>query len=76
MKRLFYDRQGKKHREYRAEAVEDIQGFPTVVKFSMTDLHTGGHTVAEYIDLKYNQGVPDGIFTEASLRRAPRKWLR
>ncbi len=76
VKTEYYDANGKKYREYAAEAVKTIQGFPTVVKARMSDLRTGGHTEMQYTDVKYNVGLPKSIFSERYLRRAPRKYLR
>ena len=45
-KRVFYDHEGEKHREFRAASVETIEGFPTIVQFVMSNLHTGGRTIA------------------------------
>lgn len=72
----FFDKKGEKYREYSALKVETIQGFPTVTKASMKDLRTKGETVTEYTDVKYNIGLPDAIFTERYLRRAPAKYLK
>ncbi len=72
----YYDRENKKYRTYEALQVENIQGFPTVIKAKMTDLKTGGHTILEYSDVEYNIEIPEDIFTERYLRRPPRKYLR
>ncbi len=75
-KRIFYDKKGEKQREYRVEKTKVIQDFPTITQFSMTNLQTGESTYTTYSDLKYNVGIPDNLFTEAYLRRSPRKWLK
>jgi len=72
----FYDRQGEKYRTYEALKVETVDDYPTVVKSRMTDLATGGHTVLEFSRVVYNLGLPDEIFTERYLRKAPRRYLR
>lgn len=72
----YYDKKGEKYRVYEALGVETIQEYPTVVKSKMTDLRTGGNTVIEYNDVKYNVGLPDSIFTERYLRNPPREHLR
>ena len=72
----YYDRENKKYRTYEALQVENIQGFPTVIKAKMTDLKTGGHTILEYSDVEYDIGIPEDIFTERYLRKPPRKYLR
>ncbi|MCH9659572.1 MAG: outer membrane lipoprotein-sorting protein, partial [Bacteroidetes bacterium] len=74
-KRVFYDKNGSKQREYRAEKVETIQGYTTITEFSMTNIQTGESTYVTYTDVRYNVGIPDNIFTEAYLRRVPRKWI-
>lgn len=72
----YYDRNGRKYRKYEAKKVEDIDGFPTVTRAVMTDVRTGGYTQLSYRRVKYNLGLPKRVFTERSLRRAPRKYLR
>ncbi len=72
----FYDSQDKKYRVARALKVDTIQGYPTVTKSSMESLQTGSKTVMEYTSVKYDTGLPDNIFTERYLRKAPRKYLK
>ncbi len=72
----FYDKKGEKYRVYEAVEVKTIQEYPTVVKSRMKDLRTKGETVIEYSRVKYDVGLPENIFTERYLRRAPRKYLK
>lgn len=72
----YYDDKGQKYREYAAEAVEEIGGHHTVTKSSMNDLRTKSRTVLEYADVTYDVGIPEDVFTERSLRKPPRKWLK
>jgi len=76
VKTEYYDRQGKKYRVYEAKEVKTIQGYPTVTKARMTDLRTKGYTDLEYTDVQYDIGLPESIFTERYLRRAPRQYLK
>ncbi len=76
VKTEYYDKEGKKLRVYEALGVEKIQGYHTVVKSRMKDLRTGGETTLEYRGVKYDVDLPDEIFTERFLRRAPRKHLK
>ena len=76
MVRIFYDKNDIELREFNAEKVETIQGFPSIVKFSMTDTQSGDSTLISYSKIKYNVGIEDDIFTESYLKRSPRKWLR
>ncbi len=72
----YYDKQGEKYKTYTALAVETIDGYPTITKSEAKNLKTGGNTVMEYSKVKYNVGLPDNIFSERFLRKAPRKYLR
>ncbi len=72
----YYDKNGKKYRVYNALKVENIQGYPTVTKATMSDSNMGGHTLLEYSNVKYNIGLPKKIFTERYLRKPPMKYLR
>ena len=72
----YFDKQGKEYRRYKALGVKTLQGYPTVVKARMSDLRNKEHTLLEYPRVQYNVGLPEDIFTERYLRRAPRKHLK
>jgi hypothetical protein len=72
----YYDRTGAKYRVYKTLEVETIDGYPTVTSGSMTSLATGNSTVLTSSDISYDIGVPEDIFTERYLRRAPTQYLR
>ncbi len=69
----YYDKNGKKYRIVEALEVKEIQGHPTVMKSKVSDLKSGGHTINEFSDVKYDIGLKDRIFTERFLRRPPRE---
>jgi len=58
------------------EAIEEIDGFPTATQSKVENLETGSTTTITFSNIKYNIGIPDDIFTERYLRRAPRQWLK
>jgi len=64
------------YRIYEARELKTIDGFPTVTKARMTDHRIGGHTDMEYTTVQYNVGLPDDLFTERYLRRAPKNYLQ
>jgi len=76
VKTEYFDKKGKKYREYQALGVKTIQGYPTVTKSVMRDLRAGSETTLEYSDVKYNAGLPEKVFTERYLKRKPRKYLK
>jgi outer membrane lipoprotein-sorting protein len=73
MKAEYLDKNGKKYRIVEALEVKEIQGIPTVMKSQVQDLDSGGNTVMDFKEVKYNIGLNDKIFTERYLRRAPRE---
>ncbi len=76
VKTEYFDKNGRKYRVYEANEIKTIQGYPTVTKMTMSDLNSGGKTVITYTEIKYNIRLPEKIFTERYLRRAPRRYLR
>ncbi len=64
------------YRIITAEKIEVIDGYPTVVEAKAKNLETGGETINIFSKIMYNIGIPDNVFTERYLRRAPKKWLK
>jgi outer membrane lipoprotein-sorting protein len=73
MKAEYLNKEGTKYRVVEALEVKDIQGIPTVIKSRVQDLDSGGNTVTEFTNVKYDIGLADKIFTERYLRRPPRE---
>jgi len=73
MKAEYLDAQGTLYRRVEATKVETIQGHPTVMESTVTDLRTGGSTVNAFAAVKYDIGLDDKVFTERYLRRPPRE---
>ena len=71
-----YTKNGRVYRVVEALEVETIDGFPTVVRASVRDLESGGETVVEYSRVEYDIDLPENIFTERYLRRAPTRYVR
>ncbi len=66
----------KVYRIITAEKIEVIDGYPTVIEAKAKDLETGSETVNIFSKITYDIGIPDNIFTERYLRRAPKTWLK
>jgi len=71
-----YYRNDSPYRELSVLEVDEVQGYTTIVKQKMSNLESGGHTVLEFDNVSYDLGLPDDVFTERYLRRAPREYLR
>ncbi|GAA5317723.1 MAG: outer membrane lipoprotein-sorting protein [Candidatus Pelagadaptatus aseana] len=72
----YFDNNGEKYRIAKAHKVEKVGSYPTVIQASMQDLRSGSTTVMSYTQVNYNINLPDEIFSERFLRRAPIKYLR
>lgn len=72
----YADESGQVYRTVEALDIQDIEGFPTVMRSQVSDLRSGGNTVMEFGFVSYNIGIPADVFSERSLRRQPRDWLR
>ncbi len=71
-----YEKGGEVYRIVEALKVEEIQGHKTVTKSRMKDLKSGGETILEYSTVQYDNDLPEDVFTERYLRRAPGKYIR
>ena len=72
----YSDASGEVYRVMTVGRVETIDGKPTVLEATMEDRRTGSRTVLTYKDPAYDIGVPERVFTERYLRRAPVKYLK
>ena len=76
MKGEYLDKNGKKYRVMEVLEMDEINGYPTVTKSRMSDIDGGSNTVMTFKEVEYDLGLPENVFTERYLRRAPRRWLR
>lgn len=71
----FFKSNNDNYRRVEAVKIEEIQGFPTVVRSKVSDLESGAYTLMEFRNIKFDLGLDDDVFTERSLRNPPREWL-
>lgn len=74
----FYDHQGQMYKVYESGSIKVINGFPTIMKRTMTSPLEGTHTVLLVNPKKvhYNLGMDEAVFSERSLKNPPIKYLR
>lgn len=70
-----YDKRGAPYKQFTADEVADVKGFPTVVKRTMRNLQSGHRTEVGYQKTDYNLGLEESLFSERFLRQPPRKWI-
>ena len=64
-----FDRADEKVKDYRAESIEDIDGIWTVMRMTMADSKHETRTQLNVTSARYNQGIPDTIFTRRMLEQ-------
>ena len=67
---------GRVYRRVEVVEVKEIDGYPTVTKSRVSDLDGKGETNMEFRFIAYDLEIPEDVFTERSLRRPPRDWLK
>ncbi len=72
----YYDGQDKLYRRISAVKIRVINDIPTIVQMKAEDLRNGGYTINQMRNVRYDEGIPEAIFTERSLRRPPRQWMQ
>jgi hypothetical protein len=72
----YQDENGELYRRVEVLESQEIQGYPTVTKSQVSDLRSGGITTLEFRFQKYDLGMEQSVFTERSLRKPPREWLK
>lgn len=75
MKADYYDKSNKLYRTVEALEVKDIDGHPTITRMRASDFNSNASTVTEFLDVKYDIGLTDDIFTERYLRKVPAQWI-
>ncbi|MDA8252570.1 MAG: outer membrane lipoprotein-sorting protein [Betaproteobacteria bacterium] len=75
LKEVQYDKKGAPYKQYSADEITEIKGFPTVIKRTMKNLQTGHSTSVVYLKADYDLGIEDSLFSERFLRQPPRKWI-
>jgi hypothetical protein len=72
----YYDRRGELSRVFTAEEIRQIQGFWTVTRRVMKNVQTGHRSEAVLGDVRYDQKLDPGLFTERALRAPPPELAR
>lgn len=72
----YLDENGELYRRVEVLESEVIQGHVTVTKSKVSDLRSGGFTTLQFRFQKYDLGMEQDVFSERSLRKPPRAWLK
>ncbi len=76
LKDEYYNKKDKLTKIYTADKVETVDGFPTAVERTMLNVGTKHKTTVSFSRVKYNAGLKDKIFSQRSLKKPPKKWIK
>tara|TARA_R110002096_G_scaffold6206_1_gene28520 strand:+ start:8027 stop:8839 length:813 start_codon:yes stop_codon:yes gene_type:complete len=76
MKIEYTNAAGRVYRRVEVIETQDVGGHPTVTKSRVSDLDGKGETNMEFRFIAYDIEIPADVFSERSLRRPPREWLK
>jgi hypothetical protein len=71
----YYDGKGLR-RILVAERIERIGEHPTIVRRNVENVRTGHKTIVELVDLAYDVGIDETLFSESSLANPPAEFVR
>lgn len=76
LKESYFDANGKEVRRFVNDKIEQVDGFWVGTAGTMTNLETDHVTKVTFSNVVLNAGIPNKIFTERSLKSAPKKWVK
>ena len=84
LKEEYYDAQNELARVFTADKIENIAAgegdakvsYPTVTKRIMKNVKSGHRTEVTFVNVAYDAGMEDALFTEPSLQSPPTKWIK
>lgn len=71
----YVNERGEVFRRIEALEVQEIARIPTVTRMQASDLRSGGRSVAEFMSVEYDLGIPASVFSERTLRNPPQRWF-
>ncbi len=72
----FTNSKGQLYRQMEVLKTDSIQGYPVVLQAKISNLARGTSTLMQMRGIRFDLGLPEGIFSERSLRTPPTQWLR
>jgi len=76
LKEEYYDLKGELMKVFTADKIQEIEGYPTVIKRTMRNVQSGHRTEVTFLKVEYNIGIDDRLFSERFLRRPPKRWIK
>lgn len=71
LKEEYYDRKDRLERVFRAENIEEVDGYITVTVRTMTNVRKNHKSTVAFSEIDYDAGFEDKVFTERHLKNPP-----
>ncbi len=72
----YYDKRNQLHKVFTADEVKPIQGLWTTLRRTMKNVQKGHRTEVTFLEVHYNVGLDERLFSERSLSNPPAAWIR
>ena len=72
----FYDKRSQSYKVYTADEVKQVDSLWTTLRRTMENVQNGHRTEVTFLDVRYNIGLPDNLFSEHSLSNPPARWTQ
>lgn len=72
----YYDKRNELYKVFTADEVKPVEGQWTTLQRTMKNVQNGHRTEVTFLEVRYNVGLEDNLFTERYLRNPPARWIR
>lgn len=76
LRESYFDDTGAEVRRFTTDEIKKISGFWIGIAGTMENLELEHKTTVRFSDVQLNIGIPARVFSERSLKSAPKKWIR
>lgn len=76
LKESYFDEDGTEVRRFTTDEYKQINGFWVGIAGTMENIELEHKTTVRFSNVQLDVGVPDKVFTERSLKSAPKKWIK
>ncbi len=72
----YYDKRNELYKVFSADEVKQVEGQWTTLRRTMRNAQNGHRTEVTFLEVHYNVGLDESLFTERYLRNPPARWIR
>ncbi len=72
----YYDKRNELYKVFTADEVKQVDGQWTTLRRTMKNVQNGHRTEVAFLEVRYNVGLEESLFTERYLRNPPARWIQ